>query len=192
MSRSGLIDAYLAQMASRLPAPIIAELADGLHDTYDAHRARGLGSEQAERAAVTEFGDLATVVAAFVAASTARRAARFLLVTGPVVGATWAAVLLARHGWDWPLGLATRIGLGTAVLTAVALLAAAAFQTRYRAAARSTAAACLLVLAVDAGMLGYIVTTGQLASWPVPVAATLSAVRVGFTLTRLPRVLLVA
>jgi hypothetical protein len=189
MSGAGVIEVYLAELATRLPTPIVAELGDGLCDSYDAHRARGLTTEQAERVAVAEFGDPATVIAAFVASNPARGAARSLLVTGPVVGATWAAVLLARHAWDWPVGLGTRIWFGLAVLTAVALLALAAFQTRYRPAARSAVAACLVLLAVDMSMLGYVATTGQLASWPVPVAAALSALRIGFTLTKLPRVL---
>ena len=192
MSGTGVIDAYLAELATRLPTPIVAELADGLRDTYDAHRAGGLSTDQAARVTVTEFGEPATVVAAFVATSPARSAARSLLVTGPIVGATWAAVLLARHAWDWPLGLGTRIGFGGAVLTVVALLAVAALQSGYRRAARSSAAACLVVLAVDAGMLGYVATTGQLASWPVPVAASLSALRIAFTLTRLPSLLRLA
>jgi hypothetical protein len=184
-----LIDGYVAELAARLPAPIVTELADGLRETYDYHRRRGLSAEDAALASVAEFGDPATVVAAFVAANPARRAARSLLLTGPVVGGAWAVALLWRHAWDWPVTLGPRVGFGAAVLTAVVLLAAAAFGMGYRRAGRSAAAACLLVLAVDTSMIGYVTSAGFLTTWPVLLAAPLSATRIGFTLSRLRQVL---
>jgi hypothetical protein len=189
MSGSDMIDAYVAQLAARLPEPIVAELADGLRTTYEYHLRRGLGAEEAARASVAEFGEPATVLAAFVAANPARGAARSLLIAGPVIGGAWAAVLLSRHAWDWPVALGARVGFGAAVLTGVALLAAAAFGVRYRRAGRSAAAACLVVLAVDLSMISYVTSTGILTTWPVPLAAALSTTRIGFTLSRLPRVL---
>jgi hypothetical protein len=184
-----MIDSYVAELAARLPAPIVTELADGLRETYDYHRRRGLGAEDAARAAVAEFGDPATVVTAFVTASPARSAARSLLLAGPVVGGAWAVVLLWRHAWDWPVALAARVGFGTAVLTGVALLAAAAFGMGYRRAGRSAATACLVLLAVDASMLGYVAWAGMLTTWPVLLAAAVSATRIGFTLSRMRQVL---
>lgn len=136
-----------------------------------------------------EFGEPANVLAAFVAANPARGAARSLLLTGPVVGGAWAVVLLWRHAWDWPVALAARVGFGAAVLTALVLLGAAAFGVRYRRAGRSAASACLVVLAVDTSMLGYVISAGILTTWPVLLAAALSTTRIGFTLCRLPRVL---
>ena len=189
MSGPDLIDGYVAELAARLPAPIVTELADGLRETYQYHRRRGLSAEDAARVAVAEFGDPATVLAAFVTASPARGAARSLLLAGPAVGGAWAVVLLWRHAWGWPVALAARVGFGAAVLTAVVLLAAAAFGVRYRRAGRSAATACLVVLAVDATMLGYVASAGLLTTWPVLVAAALSTTRIGFTLSRLPRVL---
>ncbi len=189
MPRPDMIDAYLAQLAARLPEPIVAELADGLHETYEYHRHRGLGAEDAALASVAEFGEPGTVLAACVAASPARGAARSLLFAGPVVGLAWAVVLLSRHAWDWPVALGARIGFGAAVLTGVVLLAAAAFGARYRRAGRSGAAACLIVLAVDMSMLGYVASAGILTNWPVLLAAALSTTRIGFTLSRLPQVL---
>jgi hypothetical protein len=189
MSGPDLIDGYVAELAARLPAPIITEIADGLRETYHYHRRRGLSAEDAARVSVAEFGDPATVLAAFVTASPARGAARSLLLTGPAVGGAWAVVLLWRHAWDWPVALAARIGFGAAVLTGVVLLAAAAFGVRYRRAGRSAATACLVVLAVDASILGYVASAGMLTTWPVLVAAALSTTRIGFTLSRLPRVL---
>jgi hypothetical protein len=109
-----------------------------------------------------------------------------LLLTGPVVGATWANALLALHAWDWPVPAWTRVGFGTALVAAAALLAVARFVPHYRRATRSAAAACLALLAVDATMLGYLGAAGLLTTWPVMLAASLSATRGIFTLSRLP------
>jgi hypothetical protein len=189
MSGPDMIGGYVAELAARLPEPIVAELADGLRETCEYHRRRGLSAEDAARVAVAEFGDPATVLAAFVTASPARDAARSLLLAGPAVGGAWAVVLLWRPAWDWPVALAARVGFGAAVLTGVVLLAAAAFGARYRRAGRSAATACLVVLAVDTSMLGYVASAGMLTTWPVLVATALSTTRIGFTLSRLPRVL---
>ncbi len=62
MAGSGVIGEYLAALATRLPAPVVAELADGLHETYDGHRRRGLAADAA-RASVAEFGDPLTPTA---------------------------------------------------------------------------------------------------------------------------------
>jgi hypothetical protein len=189
MFRPDMIDGYVAELAARLPEAIATELAEGLRETYDFHRRRGLSAEDAARVAAAEFGNPATVLAAFVTASPARGAARSLLLAGPVVGVAWAVVLLWRHAWDWPVALGARVGFGAAVLTGVALLAAAAFGVRYRRAGRSAATACLVVLAIDASMLSYVASAGILTTWPVLLAAALSTTRIGFTLSRLPRVL---
>jgi hypothetical protein len=186
MAQPGLIEDYLAQLAGRLPAAIVAELADGLHETYLAHRRPGLPDQQAARDAVAEFGDPDTVIAGFLAANPARRAARILLLTGPVVGAAWAAAALMLHVWDWLVPVAARIGFGTTLITGVALLATAAFAQQYRRATRSAAAACLVLFAVDATMLGYLGAAGLLTTWPAVLAAPLSATRSIYTLNRLP------
>jgi hypothetical protein len=189
MARPGLIDAYLAQLAARLPAPIVAELADGLRETYLAHRRAGHPSQAAARLAVAEFGDPAAVIAAFVTANPGRRSARALLLTGPLIAAAWATVLLTRNAWDWPGPDWARAGFGTALLTGVSLLGFAVFAPHYRRAACSAAAACLVLLAVDATMLGYLAAVGLLTSWPVILAAPLSGIRGIFTLSRLPQLL---
>jgi hypothetical protein len=179
MARPGLIEDHLAQLASHLPAPVVAELVDGLHETYLFHRRTGLASEEAARLAVTEFGDPALVIAAFVTANPARRSARALLLTGPLVGAAWANTLLARHAWDWPVPLWARLAFGTAILTGVALLAVAGFGQDYRRATRSAAAACLVVLAVDTTMLGYIGAAGLLTTWPAILSTRCDGVAAG-------------
>ena len=189
MSGPGVIDDYLAALATRLPAPIVAELADGLHETYESHQRRGLADAAAARASLAEFGDPATVIAAFVAANPARRSARSLLLTGPAVGGAWATVLLTRQAWNWPVAIAARAGFAAAVLLAVVLLAVATFASRYRRAARSAAAAYLIVTVVDATMLSYVTAVGILTAWPVPLATVLSTARITFTLRRLPQAL---
>jgi hypothetical protein len=55
-SEPGLIRGYLDTLAARLPASVTDELADGLTETYQFHRSRGLAPEAAAKAAVAEFG----------------------------------------------------------------------------------------------------------------------------------------
>jgi hypothetical protein len=189
MAQPGLIAEYLSQLAARLPAPIVEELADGLTESYLAQRHAGHTPDDAARHAITEFGDPAEISAAFLAASPAHRAARALLLTGPVVGGAWATALLMQHAWDWPVPAWTRAGFGAVLLTGVALVAVATFGHRYRRAARSAAVASLAVLTLDLGMLSYVGVAGLLTTWPVLLAAPLSAVRSVLTLCRLPRIL---
>lgn len=183
-----MIADYLSHLAARLPAPIVEELADGLHDTYLAQRRAGHAPDDAARHAIAEFGDPATITAAFLAASPGRRAARALLRTGPLVGGAWATVLLMLHAWNWPVPAWAPAGLGTVLLAGVALVALAAFARRYRRAARSAAVASLAVLTLDLGMLSYVGVAGLLTTWPVLLAAPLSAVRSVLTLSWLPRI----
>jgi hypothetical protein len=188
MAQPRLIADYLSQLAARLPAPIVEELADGLHETYLAERRAGLAPEDAAQRAVAEFGDPAALVAAFLVASPARRAGRALLLTGPFVGAAWATVLLTQHAWNWPVPGWARAGFAAVLVSGVALVAVAAFAHRYRRAARSAAAASFAVLAIDLTMLSYVNAAGVLTTWPVLLAAPLSAGRSVFTLSRLPRI----
>jgi hypothetical protein len=101
---------YLAAVTARLTGPAAAraavsdELRDGLLETREAHQGRGCSRAEATAAAIAEFGDPATVAAAFgpeLAAVQARRAALGLLVTGPLVGLAWivAAAVNALPPW---------------------------------------------------------------------------------------------
>jgi hypothetical protein len=98
-----LISGYLAELSAELPAPIVAKLADGLEQTYERYLGQGLSPDAAAGPAVAEFGEPQVVVAAFIGASGARRAARRLLVTGPIVGACWGVALIINHAWAWPV-----------------------------------------------------------------------------------------
>jgi hypothetical protein len=101
MAQPGLIADYVRDLAALLPAPIVEELADGLHETYLAQRRAGHTPDEAAHHAIAAFGNPATIAAALLAASPARRAARALLFTGPLVGGAWASVLLTLRAWDW-------------------------------------------------------------------------------------------
>ena len=62
---------YLAAVTAKLAGPAAArvaitdELRDGLMETLDTHQARGRSRKEATAAAIAEFGDPATVAAAF-------------------------------------------------------------------------------------------------------------------------------
>lgn len=189
MAGPGVIDDYLAALARRLPAAVVAELGDGIRESYETRRRHGADIESAQRAAVSEFGSPDLVVAAFIAASPGRAAARSLLAAGPLVGLAWAGVLLAHRESLSPAVADACLGVGIAVIVAVLLLAWAAFGSVYRQVRGGAVAGCLLVLTVDLSVLGLVSGTGLLSHWPLPVAAAISVARVVFTVRRLPRLL---
>jgi hypothetical protein len=57
MPGPGLISGYLAELSAELPASIVAELADGLEQTYARYLGQRLSPDAAARAAVAEFGE---------------------------------------------------------------------------------------------------------------------------------------
>jgi hypothetical protein len=190
MAESRLIGDYLAELSAQLPAPIVAELADGLEQTHRRYLDQGLGADAAATAALGEFGGPQVVLAAFTRASPARRAARRLLATGPVVGVCWGIALILNRAWTWPvLPVGARILIGTALITVIGLLVAAAFGGRYRSAVRAGAAGCLGITALDAIMLAVIMLAAPAVIWPIIVAMTASAARITFTARRLRSVL---
>jgi hypothetical protein len=150
MPEPRVIRDYLAVLAAQLPAAIVEELADGLAETYQSYLRQGLAPGRAAESAAAEFGDPHVIAAEFARVNPARRGARRLLATGPVVGGCWAAVLITGRAWAWPVPLPARIGSGLVLLTVIGLLAAAALGTRYRAAARAGVAGCLGIAAIDA------------------------------------------
>jgi hypothetical protein len=186
MSEPRLISDYLAVLAAQLPAPIAEELADGLAETYQSYLRQDLAPDLAAGSAVAEFGDPQVIVSAFARVNPARRGARRLLLTGPVVGGCWATVLITSRAWAWPVPLAARIVLGLVLLTVIGLLAAAALGTRYRLAARAGIAGCLGVAMLDTIMITGVmlaipsmtwVTTGAMAASTARIALSVQTLR---------------
>jgi hypothetical protein len=181
MAEPSLIGGYLAELSAQLPAPIVAELADGLDQTRQHYLAQGLGADAASEAALAEFGEPQIIVAAFTRMNPARHAARRLLATGPMIGACWGTALIINRAWAWPVPITVRVLLGMALIGAVGLLAAAAFGRRYRSAGRAAAAGCIGITALDAAMLITITLAAPAVIWPIIVAAAASAARITFT-----------
>src|SRR5262249_58138448 len=107
-----------------LPAPVAAERAGGRGQPHRPSPSQGLGVDAAAKATLAEFGEPEVIVAAYTRASPARRGARRLLASGPAVGACWGAALIINRAWAWPIPAGVRVLLGTALITAIALLAA--------------------------------------------------------------------
>jgi hypothetical protein len=180
MAEPGLIDAYLAALASDLPAARVAELADGLAETYDHHRARGLDEARAERAALAEFGDPGTVLAAFAAHSTPRRAARILLAGTPLLAAAWAVVLIAGHATAWSVPRAAWWVLAAITLLAIAALFAAARTARPRRMRPAALTGCAGVILVDAVVLAFLFAVMPAPCWALNLAAPLTAMHLAY------------
>lgn len=189
MAESSLIGDYLAALSAQLPAPVVAELADGLQQTRQRYLGQGLDANAAFRAALAEFGEPQVILAAFTRASPARRAARRILATGPVVGACWGMALIINRAWTWPVPVTVPALLGMALITAIGLLAAAAFGSHYRSVGRAAAMGCLGIIALDAAMLIAITLAVPAVIWPVIVAMAASTARLTFTTRTLPSVL---
>lgn len=189
MAEPGLIRDYLAALSAELPAPVVAELADGLEQTHRHYLGQGLDPGAAAGAAVAEFGEVQVIVAAFTGASPARRAARELLAIGPVAGACWGTALALNRAWAWPVPAGARVLLGAALITVIGLLAAAAFGRHYRSAVRAAAAGCAGVIVLDATLAVAVTLAVPAVIWPVIVAAAASAVRISFATRSLRSVL---
>lgn len=177
-----LIRTYLDELRS-LPADAVDELTDGLTDTYDHHRARGLAPDDAARAAIAEFGTAAQVRTAFDAIAPGRRAARRLLAAGPLVGLCWATALISARAWTWPIPAWAPPLVGALLVTVIALLAAAARGRRLRHAALPGAGGVIL--------LDVLVVIGALAAaptlpWPLRLAILGSLTRAALTAQALP------
>ena len=181
---------YLAGLRRRLPAGIAEEAADGLIETYEHHLAAGAGGQEAARAALADFGDLAAVVGEFTRQAPGRRNARWLLATGPVAGPCWATALILSHAWTWPVPAPVPISLGAALLLAVgALLAAATSRHSYRRT-RLTAAASPVSLALDTIAVTAVLVAAPALTPVLSVAVTVSLSRIAFTAWSLPRLTL--
>ena len=147
---SPLLATYVLGLRRNLPGPVADEAADGLIETYEHHRASGAGEQQAARAALADFGDLAVVVDAYTRQAPGRLAARWLIVTGPVVGASWALALIAGHAWTWAIPGLVRLAFGVLLLASIALLLAAATSRHSYQRTRLTLLASPVFCVMDA------------------------------------------
>jgi hypothetical protein len=189
MSEPRVIRDYLAVLAAQLPASIAEELADGLAETYQSYLRQGLAPDLAARSAVADFGDPHVIVAAFARVNPARRGARRLLLTGPVVGGCWAVVLITGRAWAWPVPLLARIGLGLTLLMVIGLLTAAALGTRYGTAARAGIAGCLGIIALDVTMITGMTLVTSSMTWITLAAMAASTARIALSMQTLRPIL---
>jgi hypothetical protein len=199
---------YLAAVAAQLTGPpsarvaVTDELRDGLIEALDTHQGHGCSQAEATAAAIAEFGDPATVAAAFgpeLAAVQARRVALGLLVTGPLVGLAWITAVAVntlppwRHQLTGPWLALPLVALVLAVAGPALGLTVAATGRLGRRLGRvvdratlpptAAAVAALAAVVADLTLLGVI--TGQVLTsrgsyvWaPVVLAASASLARV--------------
>ncbi|HEU5426142.1 MAG TPA: hypothetical protein VFU74_04685 [Actinocrinis sp.] len=186
MAESRLIRDYRASLARRLPGTIVDELIDGLEQTYQRHLGAGLGQDVAAREALAEFGDPHTLMELFAAEASARRTARSLLATGPLVGACWATLLITARAWDWPMPTLARAGFGLLLCAVIALLAVAARTGNYRRGRHAATLACLGLVTLDA-TLGAALLRSAMHGWLVLLAAA-GCARITFTVRALRRI----
>jgi hypothetical protein len=189
MASHHLIDDHLAVLAERLPRHTLDELADGLIETWRQHLTAGLTPEPAARAAVAEFGTPDQIIDAFVTQAPARRLARLLLATGPLVGLCRAASLIITRAWTWPVPTVARILFGLGLLVSVAALAAATTSRHSYRLTRLGAAGGLGLAALDAAMLAAVVIVAPTIAWPLLAAIPASLTRIALTLRSLPTAL---
>lgn len=186
MAEPRLIRDYRASLARRLPDAIVDELADGLEQTYRRHLGAGLTPDAAAREALAEFGDPHTLAHLFAAEATARRAARSLLATGPLVGGCWATLLIAARAWDWPVPAPARAGFALLLCAVIVLLALAARTSSYLRGQHAATLACLGLVALDA-TLGAALLRSAVHGWPVVLAAA-GCARIMFAARALRRI----
>ncbi|MEV6867845.1 hypothetical protein AB0M44_43540 [Streptosporangium subroseum] len=179
MAGHELIDRQLQTLARHLTPSEFAELADGLTDTYDDHLARCGNPDAAARAALADFGDADTICAAFVRACPGRTTARRLLLTGPLVGLSWAATLVAGQAWTWPVPVALRLLFGALlILVVLALIITVRERHRYRRVRLTARGAASGLVVLDVLMLGTATAFLAHPSWPVMAVLVASVARI--------------
>jgi hypothetical protein len=181
------IAGYVAGLHRKLPAAIADEAVAGLTETYEHHLASGAGEQEAARAALAEFGDLAMVVGEFTRQAPGRRAARLLLATGPVAGPCWAAALILSRAWTWPVPTTVRLSFGAVLLLAVAGLAVAATSRRNYQRTRLAAVASPVILVLDATAVAAVVIAAPALTLALGTAVAVSLGRIAFIAWMLPR-----
>ena len=181
MAQPRLITGYLSALSAQLPAPVVAELADGLGETHLHYLRQGLGPDAAARAAIAEFGEPSLVIASFAAVSPARRVARRLMATGPLVGACWATALITGRAWAWPVQPAVVLLAGLVLLASIGLIVSAVAGPGYRSVVRAGLAGCAGVTALDAFLVAAVPLTAPAIGWLTSLALAASLTRLMFS-----------
>jgi hypothetical protein len=190
MARHQLIAVQLDTLRTRLPEAAVAELADGLDETFDALLAQYGNPDTAAAATIEEFGDADTITAAFFRDSPFRRLATLLLATGPVMGLVWGVALIGQRAWNWPVPLPVRTLYGTALITVVAILIIVIRERHAYRRTRLTTTGCAVGLIIlDSLMIGTIATLATVPAWTVAIAVAASLIRVVGILRALPAAL---
>lgn len=178
---SPLITGYLAGLRRSLPGPVAEEAADGLIETYEQHLATGADDQQAARAALADFGDLAIVVGEYTRQAPGRRTARLLLATGPVAGALWAAALVTTRAWTWPVPAASRLAFGIVLLATVLTLLFVATSRHSYQRTRLALVASPVVIALDATAVAAALTAAPALTSALFLAIVASLGRIAVT-----------
>jgi hypothetical protein len=180
VAEHSLIADYHAVLAAGLPAELADEVIDGLIEADAKYRQRGLNPEDAAWAAITEFGEPSLVIEEFARATPAKRIARRLMVTGPVVGLCWGAALIDARAWQWPVPGPIRLVLGAVLAASVTVLVIAVLARRYRPVHRASTAACIGLAALDALAVTAALVGAPSFGWLLGLAASVSAARFTF------------
>ncbi len=203
-----VIEQYLRELDERLAlldarvagcrAAILAEIADGLADSVEYHRGRGLTIEDARRAAIAEFGEISDLVREFAPEIAARRVRRYgfgLVATGPLIGVAWGAAALAGSFAVVPLwltvaGIAALVGIALVVAPINAYITAAMgsagrwIHLPCHAAARRLLVSAVGTMVIDVSLVTVLVVAlllapAAVAVVPATAGAMCSLLRIG-------------
>jgi hypothetical protein len=189
VAEHSLIADYRAALAAGLPAELADEVIDGLIEADAKYRQQGLNAESAAQAAITEFGEPSLVIEEFTRTAPAKRIARRLMVTGPVVGLCWGAALIDARAWQWPVPGLIRLVLGAVLAASVTVLVIAVLARRYRRVHRASTAACIGLAALDALAVTAALVGAPSFGWLLGLAACFSTARLTFVARSFRRVL---
>jgi len=191
------VDEYLRALRDALPASdrvkrsIVAEVGDGLYCSVEAHRRRGLGSADAARAAVAEFGDPRQLAADFarqLTSAAARRTGQALVLTGPLIGLTWAIAFDERAHWfSNVVGLLETVPLLPLALVVGIPAAVFASQASRPGGGATAIVAAIAAVSGDALLLGWLLAHTSTATAMLLLAAGMSVARAAMATARVHR-----
>ncbi|HEX6197265.1 MAG TPA: permease prefix domain 1-containing protein [Jiangellaceae bacterium] len=188
MAGHALIAAYVSDLARRLPADTVAELADGLEETFEHYRRLGTSPAAAAAAAVAEFGRPEQVASEFTRQSPGRRAALALLATGPLFAVLWGTSLASAQAWTWQIPIGVALAFGAALVGVAAVLVAVVLSRSY-ARTRLAGPACGILVLLDAAMLATVALVAPVLTWPMAMAIPASCARIVLSVRSVPRIL---